>query len=450
MKVTKKTTLYRYLAILLIVLGGTALRISYNANTLIVDPVRADAASYLKYAHNLLDYGVFSKDIKPPPIPDAYWAPGFPLYLTAVIKTSQWLDRDTYNFILASQVLLGAGTIWLCFLLSASFLPGYWPLLPAMLAAASPHMVATASYVLTETLFGFLLLLSLHALSRALMSSRKIHWLLTGLSFTACYLVNPIAILLPPLLAIALLLHKASRTAVGSKRKLLHCTIMLVAPVIVVSALWSVRGTLSVPPGQPTSSGRLLTNLVIGLYPDYHEKWRDSILKPAENIEVPGVGIDDSYNSFFDELTTRFAMDPTGMLHWYAIAKPALLWDWNIRTGWGDIYIYRIEYSLYQTSAAAIAGYSVMKILHSWLLTCALLGTGYLLFANQRNGPIPAMIYFTLLYLSGVYILTQSEPRYSIPMRPEMYICASFFLWRSWEWVQHRRQLNPASADQTA
>ena len=177
----KKSTLLTYLAVLLIVLAGAALRVSYNANTFIVDPVRADAANYLKYAHNMLDYGIFSKDIKPPPAPDAFWAPGFPLYLSAVIKVSQWLSLDTYNFILASQVLLGAGTIFLCYLVSAAFLPTYWALLPPLLVAGSPHLVATGSYVLTETLFGFLLLLSLYSLSRALASDRKLSWLLTGL-----------------------------------------------------------------------------------------------------------------------------------------------------------------------------------------------------------------------------------------------------------------------------
>ena len=124
-----------------------------------------------------------------------------------------------------------------------------------------------------------------------------------------------------------------------------------------------------------------------------------------------------------------------------------LLWDWDIRTGWGDIYIYRIKYSLYQTSATAIASYAIMKSTHVWLLACALTGIGYLFFANQGQAVLPTMIYLSALYISGVYVLSQSEPRYSIPLRPELYICATFFMWRSWEWIERKRRLRRA-ADQ--
>jgi len=444
----KKSTLLTYLAVLLIVLAGTALRVSYNANTFIVDPVRADAANYLKYAHNMLDYGIFSKDIKPPPVPDAFWAPGFPLYLSAVIKISQWLSLDTYNFILASQVLLGAGTIFLCYLVSAAFLSTYWALLPPLLVAGSPHLVATGSYVLTETLFGFLLLLSLYSLSRALASDRKLSWLLTGLSFAVCYLVNPIALLLPPLLATGLLLRERYQAVNTKRSRLVLCAALLIAPVIIASTAWTVRTVISVPPGQPTASGRLVTNLIIGIYPDYHQKWRDSILKPQQKIKVPGTDIDQSYGAFFSELGRQFTSDPIRTLRWYAIDKPILLWDWDIRTGWGDIYIYRIKYSLYQTSATAIASYAIMKSVHVWLLACAALGLGYLFFAHQGQAVLPTMIYLSALYISGVYVLSQSEPRYSIPLRPELYICATFFMWRSWEWIERKRRLSQMTADQ--
>jgi hypothetical protein len=37
----------------------------------------------------------------------------------------------------------------------------------------------------------------------------------------------------------------------------------------------------------------------------------------------------------------------------------------------------------------------------------------------------------TTLSLSAIYIIAQSEPRYSIPMRPEMYILSPYFVWIS-------------------
>jgi hypothetical protein len=435
-----RVAIIRTIAILLIIFGGIALRVSYNANTIILEPVRADAAYNLKYAHNLLEYGTFSKDITAPPVPDSYWAPGFPFYLAAVIEASQLLGVDTYNLILTSQMLLGAGTIFICFMLSATFLPGYWPLLPPALVALSPHLVSTASYVLTETLFGFLLLLSLYALSRALASHRTYHWLLAGICFAATYFVNPVSLLLPPLLGMALILCKSGKPEQSPARANARNLILLMAPVLIAMTLWSARTAISVPPDQSTASKRLLTNLVIGMYPDYHQKWRDSILKPEQNIKVPGQGVDKSYGTFFKVLVDNFSRDPLGMLIWYSIEKPVLLWSWDIRTGFGGIYIYRVEQSLYHTSKAAIVTYSLMHTLHTWLLIGCILGIGYLLTRKQPQSVMPALLYLTLLYVSAVYVISQSEPRYSIPLRPELYICATFFLWRFTQSVHRIRQ----------
>ena len=154
-----------------IIVVGTGLRASYNANTRIVDPVRADAAYYLVYAYNLINHSTFSKDRTAPPVPDSYWAPGYPVFLASVIKISELLETDAYTSILISQLLLGIGTLFICFLVAASFLPGYWSLLPPFLVAISPHLISTASYILTETLFGFLLILSLYVVIKAITSA---------------------------------------------------------------------------------------------------------------------------------------------------------------------------------------------------------------------------------------------------------------------------------------
>ncbi len=128
--------------------GGAILRLAYNSNTLIDHPIRADAAYDLVYANNLLAYRTFSKDRTPHPVPDSYWAPGYPLFLAAVIKLSEALSVDAYNLILLCQVLLGVGTLLICYLLARTFLPGFWALLPPGLVAISPHLVSTGSYVL--------------------------------------------------------------------------------------------------------------------------------------------------------------------------------------------------------------------------------------------------------------------------------------------------------------
>ena len=425
----------RPLLFLLIVLGAAVLRAAYNSNTIILEPIRADAAYNLVYANNLLEDHTFSKDMSAEPVPDAYWAPGYPLFLASIIEASDLISADTYNLILLCQLILGVGTVFLSYLVGVSFLPGYWPILPATLVAISPHLVSTGSYVLTETLFCFLLILSIYVLVGALGSNRSRNWLLAGLCFALTYLVNPVSLFLTPILAAVLGLHVLRKSDGADSVSISRNTLILMLPVIIVFAAWSLRSVISVPAGQPTASDRLLTNLTIGLYPDYHEKWRSSILEPEKNVVVPGRGVDESYHAFFAELISNVSREPMHMLAWYSLHKPALLWDWDIRTGFGDIYIYRVEQSLYHTSKPAIVSYSLMYAMHKWVLVGAVLGLVFLFADRSKNAVVPAILYVTLIYVSLVYVITQSEPRYSIPLRPFLYLCFTYFLWQTTQWV---------------
>lgn len=425
-------------AVILIVICGAVLRASYNTKTHFIEPIRGDAAYYIIYAQNLIEHSTFSKDRNVPPIPDSYWAPGYPLFLASVIKLSEILNVGAYGAILWGQVILAAATIFLTFLIARSFLPAYWPLLPACLVAISPHLVSIGAYALTETLFGFLLLLCLYFLSCSSFSGRFYCWLFAGISLSLAYLVNPVALVLAPLLAVVVFFYRGAQRV--DNRRNGRAALLFIMPIIVVAALWSARTAISVPEGQPGSAGRLLTNLTIGLYPDYHDKWRESILQPEKNTVVPGKGVDASYGTFYGELYRRILEDSVGMLSWYSIKKPILLWSWNIRTGQGDVYIYPVEYSLYHISTIALITYSLMSSIHFWLLAASVLGLVYC-FTNRKDGRgVPLILYITLIAISAVYVVTQAEPRYSIPLRPEMYLCATFFLWRTSIWLRRMRQ----------
>ncbi|MFK8047827.1 MAG: ArnT family glycosyltransferase [Halioglobus sp.] len=427
-----------WFGVILIVICGAILRGSYNTKTQFIEPIRGDAAYYIIYAQNLLEHSTFSKDRNKPPVPDSYWAPGYPVFLASVIKLSEILNVGDYGAILWGQVILAAATILLTFLLARTFLPAYWPLLPASLVALSPHLVSIGAYALTETLFGFLLLLCLYFLSRSRMSPRWSCWLFAGISLSLAYLVNPVALVLAPVLASVVFFYRGTQQE--RRERNARAVLLLVLPIIVVATLWSVRTSISVPDDQPSSSGRLLTNLKIGLYDDYHDKWRESILQPEKNTVVPGAGIDASYSTFYRELYTRILEDPVGMLSWYAIEKPILLWSWNIKTGQGDVYIYPVEYSLYHISTVALITYSLMSTTHFWLFAASVLGLVYLVINRRDELLVPVTLYATLIAISAVYVISQAEPRYSIPLRSEMYICATFFFWQTSIWLGRIRR----------
>jgi len=62
---------------------------------------------------------------------------------------------------------------------------------------------------------------------------------------------------------------------------------------------------------------------------------------------------------------------------------------------------------------------------------CMLLGFIVLCLTFRREDDrsvVALAIYLVTGYVSLVYIVSQAEARYSIPLRPEMYLCAAYFL----------------------
>ncbi|MGR9100190.1 MAG: hypothetical protein ACU826_06450 [Gammaproteobacteria bacterium] len=47
---------------------------------------------------------------------------------------------------------------------------------------------------------------------------------------------------------------------------------------------------------------------------------------------------------------------------------------------------------------------------------------------SKTNGTAPTALYIGRVYFSVISVVTQAEPRYSFPLRPEMYLCAVFFI----------------------
>jgi 4-amino-4-deoxy-L-arabinose transferase-like glycosyltransferase len=442
LKDNKHASLWMVIAIVLIVVFGAWLRTAYNSNTFFISPIRADAAFYFQYAHNLVEHTTFSKERSQSPTPDSYWAPGYPILVALNIYGSKLVAVEAYDLVLHMQTALAALTILLVFLIGRLFLPSYWPLLPATLLSISPHHISLGSYALTETAFGFFLCFSIYFFARGFFASRNKNWGLAGLGAAVAYAINPVCLVAIPTIAILISLSKAWRNDTGIQPINTKHIVVIMLPVVIFFSAWSLRTAISVPDDQPTSSDRLLTNLTIGLYPDFHEKWRAQILNPEEDIRVPGEGVDTSYSSFFNEVARQLSSEPTRLVSWFILGKPYQLWQWDILTGQGDIYVYDILYSLYHTSKPALVSYSIMHSLHHWLLICSLLGIG-LVVANHRNSAnslVPMITYGTMCSISLVYIATQAEPRYSVPLRPELYLTATYFIWQLYEWVKNVRE----------
>ncbi|MDM8547135.1 glycosyltransferase family 39 protein [Candidatus Venteria ishoeyi] len=400
------------------------IRIEYFNNTHVYQPLSGDASSYMTYAKNIDIYYIFSKDREnTPPIPDSFWAPAYPFFIVLIHKIAKILEIEFYFILMIAQAILGGLIALLTFLMGRLFLNKHLAFSAALLTVFSPHLISLGNYILTETLFSFTLMLSLYLFM--LWIKYKNHYLsiITGLSFGLAYLVNPVIFFAPLFLAI-LFYYSFIKTDYNKKIIL----VMLMSFLVIVLS-WSLRNHLNVDSSGESSSGRVLANLVVGAHHDFFDIWRKDPRDPNNPATLDLTIAQDSISTFLPLLIDRIIENPSHYAQWYFLEKPYLLWSWNILIGQGDIYVYAVTHSLYTENVVAMMSLSMMKSLHLWLVLFALLGIFFVFKKGEDNNKIePKILYIVLVYVSAVYVVLQAEPRYSVPLRPEMYLCAMFFI----------------------
>ena len=127
-------------ALVAVLLISAWIQFSVVSRTVVTAPFRADAREYFFSAYNLVQYGVYSRQVTwpasehpLPPASDSVRSPGYPLFLAAVGNpepTDRYLRRVTY-----AQAGLGVLSVWLLFLISSRFLQPGWSHAVALLAA---------------------------------------------------------------------------------------------------------------------------------------------------------------------------------------------------------------------------------------------------------------------------------------------------------------------------
>ncbi len=404
------------------------LRIGYVHFTTIEGPLRADAGQYVIYALNLVQHGTFSNDYpSSAPRPDSYRSPGYPAFIALAMLFGG--KNAYYPVIRYTQVVLSGLMVPLTFFLGVLFLPIWGAMTAAVLVALSPHLVASASYVLTETLFGFVFLCALMLFCGAVRKRNHLLFAASGACFGYAYLVNETALLIP-FIFLGIALASDGR---GYRRAFQYPFLRGTAWFLVVFCLfpvgWMIRNKTSLLPGAPQGKQRALTTLTHGTYPGFvYKDPRYKYFPYKEDPKQPAYSA--SFSNFATIFWERFRERPVRYLTWYLLEKPYYLWSWNILQGQGDVYIYPVAKSLYHRLPAANATRKLMKYLHPIVLVLAVLSFPlfYLKHRGKSTGlsvsDTPVLPILTLAIFTLIYAVFFSLPRYSIPFRPELYLCA--------------------------
>lgn len=446
----------------LVLTAALLLRLGAVSGSVVDNPVRGDARSYLFYAVNMTEDGVYSRDL--PPVfggatvtADADIHPGYPLFVRALL-TEEWRQATTagvsasINRVIDIQSLLSCLAVIAVFLIGRRLGGNLAGLGAATLTALSPHLVNVNIYMLTEPLFLTLFWVALALLARALTEpDTRIFTVAAGLCLGLATLVRPTTQYLPLLLAGLLLL---------SPRRDWRQALLLLAGFLVPLLPWILRNLVST--GSPSGSLGMVATIQVGIYPDFMYNG----IAASQGIPYrfdPELTDYSSLQRTLSVLAERFLAAPGEYLHWYLIGKPLALFHWEtipIGTATakllvsGDIYQYPTPVTPYAGHPAYVVTYILSKLLHLPLLVLAAVGSVLAWVPALRGAwgaglPLMRLLTVTLAYVVGIHMIGSPFPRYSIPFLPLAYLlaCATLTgLWRHWR-VRPARGQVPASAD---
>ncbi len=328
------------------------------------------------------------------------------------------------------QTIMGALTAVFTFIMGTIFLP-YWAAFTAgLLTALSPHLVAAGSYLLTETLFTFLLAAGLTVLFISLKHSKMSLVFISSVLLGLANLVRPALLLFPiPILFLMLFIWKSKKRHAAA--------LLMAAGFIIVWLPWSIWSKTAVAPD--TGKVSLVASVfALGIYPDLIHK--DPRLKGFPYREDMDTYRKMTHDMDFalNTLRERASKEPFKYLRWYVVGKPAMYWSWNILNGAGDVYIYPVKKSYYQESGLAGLSRAAMKLTHFPMVLLALAGLvilGYRAFKTRLRDEdllLPLLIYSLIIYFTLIHTVLAPLPRYAIPLRPYLYL--SSLLAIQWIW----------------
>lgn len=398
----------KHFCVAAVILFSLWFRIEYQATTIVDVPLRADAGQYYAIGWNLFNHGVASMAYpnEATPTPDSYRGPGYPLLITLSLMLGGY--EKELEYLLFIQAVLGALSVALTIAIARQWLSFTYAVLAGVLVAVWPHSVTMSGLILTETFFGFTLLLGTYLLGCASNSQRAYQYAFAGLAFAYSALINP-AILLFPILVGAILIFSQRKYAV----LFLLCALSL--PVA-----WGARGVM-IESGN-NSSGRLMENVLAGMEPAWDYNHSPSALAAKSRVTKAMEDYRDDLPGALNFIADRIVENPRYYANWYLAQKPLRFWQWSI-LGSGDIYVYPVLVSPFETKTFFRL---VVAFCHGLNLPLMIAAFCFVLvFASQvvrhrsQDQHMP-LVFVVLLfvYATLLYSLLTPDPRYAIPFRP--------------------------------
>lgn len=408
-------------------------RLLYQKESIVDTPVRADAARYVAAALNLCRYSVYSDEMSPwegiPPESRTDLSPGYPLFLSLFIGQGANLEA-----VLRTQAIMGAITTVLTFLLARMSLGLSWAILAGILTALSPHLIAMDGYLLTESLFTFVMMLGTAILA---ISWRRNWFLLTfvaGILLAFSAHIRAVNFLFLFFILPVFFFDPSKRSSLPRKVWIKHLLSLLTGFVFVTAAYYefvNLTGAKNAIFSNPVNEE--IKTKPSEEYVSLRRAWTSikENLTPLR-FYVMGESHIYIYHGSFDyrqEIKEGFWARPLSYIGWNLWGKQVVLWHWDDLYN-GDVYIYPMIREGFEENKFLKAIHRSMRLTHTPLFMAALLSLILFGFKWRRANvalderllliPVLGFLYFLILLP-----LLSWAPRYTIPARPFSYILAS-------------------------
>jgi hypothetical protein len=431
---------------LCILLFGSYLRIGSATGTVVIKPLRADAAEYFVYSYNLRYKHTYSRevgdmrDLNSPVHPDSHRSPGYPLFLTLFLDGLSF--HSSIHKVVIAQAVLSALSILVAFLLFKSFLPSAWALAASLFVAISPQLIIPNSFLISETLFCLLLLVIGYMVSLFASRPSAILAFLTGMLTGLASLVRPILEYLPFLLGLWLLAEYRRR---GGLR---YCVALFLGFFLAFFP-WILRNAITL--GTFSDDALLINFLHHGMYPDFTFEGVPQSHGYPYLFDPRSPAISKDIASVVREILRRFQERPWEHLTWFLVEKPIAFWSWDDVQGLGDAFIYPVASSPYFSSEPFQWTHFFMFAFHWPLILFGGLASLIAWFSSPnktfRQPSLFAARFLSLVLVSYTLIHMVGAPiqRYAFPLRPYLYGMAVFLAYFLWQTFQTRLRSSKSS-----
>jgi 4-amino-4-deoxy-L-arabinose transferase-like glycosyltransferase len=371
-------------------------------------PIDGDAVLYDQLATSLA--GGYGLTKGPGEQPTAVRGPGYPSFVAAFYIL---FGHRTFPVYLA-QILLDGLTLWFLYRLAIGLLSDMrGALIAAALYALYPPFIQQAISLYSETLYGFLLLMSLWAFWQATKRKGPRWFALSGLILGLATLVRPVTLLFPIWLGACLW---PLRRSVGLWRPAL----ILMSVFVLVLAPWTLRNQRLFGTFVPVStlSGLNLYQAHVGIAePDALRVRRptEAIRQLRQRLAEQGVDPDALNEAQFDRAAQREAF---ALIAQHPGRYLSLFLNRFLRL-WLNL------------------GYYGQPSLASWVLA---IGNGTLLFGMALAwlrfreawwvAALPALA--VVLYFTLFHMVIHAQVRYSFPVVPYVMLFAGYTASRVW------------------